>query len=199
LSLSLYLSLSLSLSLSISLSLCLSNFITDSQYREAADGGDALMTWSCLPTCLPIYLPEFFNHTWWSRHNQSMPDHSLTFLWSLSVSIKDFGALLGSLGVKCLADSFGRRNSILIVNALSVVGACLMFASKANESFEMLIVGRLVFGLFCGLVMSLNPLYIQEVSPTNLRGAFATLNQVSFATGILLGMVRIDAVCLRLK
>ena len=37
-----------------------------------------------------------------------MPDHSLTFLWSLSVSIKDFGALLGSLGVKCLADSYGR-------------------------------------------------------------------------------------------
>ncbi|KAF7650683.1 hypothetical protein LDENG_00121960 [Lucifuga dentata] len=118
-----------------------------------------------------------------------MPDHSLTLLWSLSVSIKDFGALLGSLGVKWLADSYGRRNSILIVNCLSVVGACLMFASKARKSFEVLIMGRLVFGLFCGLVMSLNPLYIQEVSPTNLRGAFATLNQVSFASGILVGMV----------
>ncbi|XP_029900431.1 solute carrier family 2, facilitated glucose transporter member 1 isoform X1 [Myripristis murdjan] len=118
-----------------------------------------------------------------------MPDHSLTLLWSFSVSVKDFGALLGSLGVKCLADSYGRRNSILIVNCLSVVGACLMFASKASESFEVLIVGRLVFGLFCGLVMSLNPLYIQEVSPTDLRGAFATLNQVSFASGILVGMV----------
>ncbi|KAJ7988795.1 hypothetical protein DPEC_G00312910 [Dallia pectoralis] len=134
-------------------------------------------------------IEDFFNHTWHSRHNQSMPDHSLTFLWSLSVSIKDFGALLGSLGVKFLADSYGRRNSILIVNALSVVGTCLMFSSKTCGSFEMLIVGRLVFGLFCGLVMSLNPLYIQEVSPTDLRGAFATLNQVFFATGILLGMV----------
>lgn len=82
-----------------------------------------------------------------------------------------------------------RRNSILIVNCLSVVGACLMSASKASRSFEVLILGRLLFGLFCGLVMSLNPLYIQEVSPTNLRGAFATLNQVSFASGILVGMV----------
>ncbi|KAM6961333.1 solute carrier family 2, facilitated glucose transporter member 1 [Aplochiton taeniatus] len=134
-------------------------------------------------------IENFFNTTWRNRHNQSMPDHSLTFLWSLSVSIKDFGAMLGSLGVKYVADSYGRRNSILIVNALSVAGACLMFASKTTESFEVLIVGRLVFGLFCGLVMSLNPLYIQEVSPTKLRGAFATLNQVSFATGILLGMV----------
>lgn len=76
------------------------------------------------------------------------------------------------------------------MNALSVVGASLMFMSKATASFEVLIVGRLIFGLFCGLVMSLNPLYIQGVSPTNLRGAFATLNQVSFASGILLGMVR---------
>ncbi|KAM8916079.1 solute carrier family 2, facilitated glucose transporter member 1 isoform 2-T2 [Spinachia spinachia] len=134
-------------------------------------------------------IEEFFNHTWRVRHNQTMPDHSLTLLLSLSVSIKDFGALLGSLGVKYLADSHGRRNSILIVNCLSVVGACLMSASKASQSFEVLILGRVVFGLFCGLVMSLNPLYIQEVSPTHLRGAFATLNQVFFATGILLGMV----------
>uniref|UniRef100_A0A3Q3FG32 Solute carrier family 2, facilitated glucose transporter member 5 n=1 Tax=Labrus bergylta TaxID=56723 RepID=A0A3Q3FG32_9LABR len=135
-------------------------------------------------------IEEFFNHTWRARHNESMPDHSLTLLWSLSVSIKDFGALLGSLGVKYLADSYG-RNSILIVNCLSMVGACLMSTSKVCESFEVLILGRLVFGLFCGLVMSLNPLYIQEVSPTNLRGAFATLNQVSFALGILLGMLQV--------
>lgn len=66
-----------------------------------------------------------------------------------------------------------------------------MIISRATESFEVLIAGRLVFGLFCGLVMSLNPLYIQEVSPTELRGAFATLNQVSFASGIFLGMVRL--------
>ncbi|XP_023807479.1 solute carrier family 2, facilitated glucose transporter member 1-like [Oryzias latipes] len=53
-------------------------------------------------------IEEFFNHTWRSRHNQTMTDHGLTLLWSLSVSIKDFGALLGSLGVKYLADSYGR-------------------------------------------------------------------------------------------
>jgi len=53
-------------------------------------------------------IEEFFNSTWRSRHNQSIPEHSLTFLWSLSVSVKDFGALLGSLGVKGLADTFGR-------------------------------------------------------------------------------------------
>ena len=47
-----------------------------------------------------------------------MPEHSLTFLWSLSVSIKDFGALLGSLGVKGLADSYGRYESLIRLNIL---------------------------------------------------------------------------------
>lgn len=65
---------------------------------------------SCTSTVQII--EEFFNQTWRARHNQSMPDHSLTLLWSLSVSIKDFGALLGSLGVKHLADSYGRCGNI---------------------------------------------------------------------------------------
>ncbi|XP_037097190.1 solute carrier family 2, facilitated glucose transporter member 1 isoform X1 [Syngnathus acus] len=134
-------------------------------------------------------MEEFFNQTWKDRYNETLSEQSLTLLWSLSVSIKDFGSLLGSLGVKYLADNFGRRNSILIVNCLSLVGVSLMVVSKTIESFEALILGRLLFGLFCGLVMSLNPLYVQEVSPTVMRGAFATLNQVSFASGILLGMV----------
>ncbi|CAL8274277.1 unnamed protein product [Merluccius merluccius] len=136
-----------------------------------------------------MVIQDFFNATWTVRNGEPMPNHTLTLLWSLSVSIKDFGALLGSLGVRHVAVAYGRRNSILIVNLLSVLGAVLMSVSKAAESFEVLIVGRLVFGLFCGLAMSLNPLYIQEVSPTNLRGAFATLNQVAFASGIFIGML----------
>ncbi|CAL8302058.1 unnamed protein product [Boreogadus saida] len=136
-----------------------------------------------------MVIQEFFNSTWRARYNVSMPNQKLTLLWSVSVSIKDFGALLGALGFKYMVDSFGRRNSILIANGLSVLGAVLMSLSKVAKSFEVLIVGRLVFGVFCGLVMSMNPLYVQEVSPTNLRGAFATLNQVAYTLGVLIGMV----------
>lgn len=62
----------------------------------------------CFLSMIFEVIEEFLNHTWRSRHNQSMPDPSLTLLWSLSVSSKDFGALLGSLGVKYLADYYGR-------------------------------------------------------------------------------------------
>ena len=53
-------------------------------------------------------IQEFFNSTWKARYNVSMPHHKLTLLWSVSVSIKDFGALLGALGFKYMVDSFGR-------------------------------------------------------------------------------------------
>lgn len=79
----------------------------------------ALEPLSCTSTVQII--EEFFNQTWRARHNQSMPDHSLTLLWSLSVSIKDFGALLGSLGVKHLADSYGRCGNISAPLAYSIL------------------------------------------------------------------------------
>ena len=82
------------------------------------------------------------------------------------------------------------------MNGLSVVGAVLISVSKVAKSFEVLIVGRLVFGMFIGLGMSMNPLYIQEVSPTILKGAVATTNTL----GILVGMVRTlhEVGCMRL-
>ncbi|MGH0122495.1 UNVERIFIED_CONTAM: hypothetical protein FKN15_005413 [Acipenser sinensis] len=65
----------------------------------------------------------------------------------------------------------------------------ILWAVTLCGSLGLIITGRLVFGLFCGLCMSLNPLYIQEVSPTVLRGAFTIMSHVSFSLGILVGMV----------
>ncbi|CAL8297251.1 unnamed protein product [Arctogadus glacialis] len=42
--------------------------------------------------------------------------------------------------------------------------------------------------MFIGLGMSMNPLYIQEVSPNNLKGAVATTNTLGILVGMLLSM-----------
>jgi len=57
-------------------------------------------------------------------------------------------------------------------------------------SYEMVIAGRLVIGLFCGLFTGLTPMYIGEVSPTPLRGAFGTLHQCGVVVGILIAQVK---------
>ncbi|KAK7886351.1 hypothetical protein WMY93_025972 [Mugilogobius chulae] len=53
----------------------------------------------------------------------------------------------------------------------------------------MIIVGRLVIGVFCGLCTGLTPMYVGEISPTALRGAFGTLHQLGVVIGILIAQI----------
>ncbi|XP_066487972.1 solute carrier family 2, facilitated glucose transporter member 3-like [Tiliqua scincoides] len=132
---------------------------------------------------------EFINQTWIGRTNAPISENLLTLLWSFSVSIFTVGGMIGSLSVGLFVDRFGRRNSILIVNVLAISGGLLMGFSKLAKAVEMLIIGRFVIGLFCGLCTGFVPMYISEISPTALRGAFGTLNQVGVVVGILVAQV----------
>lgn len=85
--------------------------------------------------------------------------------------------------------SLCRRNSMFLVNILAVIGGGLMGFCTLFSSFEMVIAGRLIIGLFCGLFTGLTPMYVGEVSPTPLRGAFGTLHQLGVVVGILIAQV----------
>ncbi|XP_007469433.1 PREDICTED: solute carrier family 2, facilitated glucose transporter member 3 isoform X2 [Lipotes vexillifer] len=98
-----------------------------------------------------------------------------------------FAVTIATIGL--FVNRFGRRNSMLIVNLLAIAGGCLMGFCKIAESFEMLILGRLVIGLFCGLCTGFVPMYIGEIAPTALRGAFGTLNQLGIVIGILVAQI----------
>ncbi|XP_066568519.1 solute carrier family 2, facilitated glucose transporter member 3 isoform X2 [Amia ocellicauda] len=97
--------------------------------------------------------------------------------------------MAGSFSVSVLVNRFGRRNSMLLVNVLALVGGVLMGLCTVAHSYEMLILGRLCIGLFCGLCTGLTPMYVGEVSPTSLRGAFGTLHQLGVVIGILIAQV----------
>lgn len=80
---------------------------------------------------------------------------------------------------------------MLGVNILALVGGILMGFSRLAGAVEMLIIGRFIIGIFCGLCTGFVPMYISEVSPTALRGAFGTLNQLGIVVGILVAQVRL--------
>lgn len=88
-----------------------------------------------------------------------------------------------------------RRRSMFLVNSLALIGGLLMGFSTLCSSYEMVIAGRLVIGLFCGLFTGLTPMYVGEVSPTPLRGAFGTLHQLGVVVGILIAQVSKRAPC----
>ncbi|KAJ6668504.1 hypothetical protein lerEdw1_011986 [Lerista edwardsae] len=134
-------------------------------------------------------IKEFLNETWIERTNGPIPSNLLTLLWSISVSIFTVGGMIGSFSVGLFVNRFGRRNSMLMVNILAIIGGILMGFSKLAKAVEMLIIGRFVIGLFCGLCTGFVPMYISEVSPTALRGAFGTLNQLGVVVGILVAQI----------
>ncbi|KAG8546814.1 hypothetical protein GDO81_029786 [Engystomops pustulosus] len=118
-----------------------------------------------------------------------MSESMLTSLWSLSVAIFSVGGMFGSLSVGYFANRFGRRNSMLLVNIFALVGGALMALSKLGHSYEMIIIGRFIIGIFSGFCTGLVPMYIGEMAPTAYRGALGTLNQLGIVVGILIAQI----------
>ncbi|EMP39678.1 Solute carrier family 2, facilitated glucose transporter member 3, partial [Chelonia mydas] len=134
-------------------------------------------------------IQAFFNQTLELQRGTPTSSELLTSLWSLSVAIFSVGGMIGSFSVGLFVNRFGRRNSMLLVNILAFVGGTLMGFSKMAKAVEMLILGRFIIGLFCGLSTGFVPMYISEISPTALRGAFGTLNQLGIVVGILVAQI----------
>uniref|UniRef100_A0A674N0F9 Solute carrier family 2 member 1 n=1 Tax=Takifugu rubripes TaxID=31033 RepID=A0A674N0F9_TAKRU len=131
----------------------------------------------------------FINSTWLDRYQEPITKSSLTAIWSITVAIFSIGGIFGSFSVGLFVNRFGRRNSMLMANVLAFIAAALMGFSKMGRSWEMLIAGRFVVGLYSGLSTGFVPMYVGEVSPTSLRGALGTLHQLGIVIGILIAQV----------
>ncbi|XP_004610709.2 solute carrier family 2, facilitated glucose transporter member 3 isoform X2 [Sorex araneus] len=134
-------------------------------------------------------IKAFLNDTLLDKLGEPPSEVMITTLWSVSVAIFSIGGMIGSFSVGLFVNRFGRRNSMLIVNVFAIIGGCLMGFCKLGKSVEMLVIGRLVIGFFCGLCTGFVPMYIGEISPTAQRGAFGTLNQLGIVVGILVAQI----------
>lgn len=79
---------------------------------------------------------------------------------------------------------------MLMTNVLAFAAAAFMGFSKLAASWEMLIIGRFIVGLYSGLSTGFVPMYVEEISPTSIRGALGTLHQLGVVLGILMAQVR---------
>ncbi|XP_006200874.1 solute carrier family 2, facilitated glucose transporter member 2 [Vicugna pacos] len=153
--------------------------------RKAVNN-DAIHSTKELPTVphrespTPISWPE----------EETMASASLiTLFWSLSVSSFAVGGMIASFFGGLLGDRLGRIKALLVSNILSLAGALLMGFSKLGPSHILIIAGRGISGLYCGLISGLVPMYVGEVAPTTLRGAMGTLHQLAIVMGILISQI----------
>ncbi|HLW81485.1 MAG TPA: sugar porter family MFS transporter [Candidatus Acidoferrales bacterium] len=109
--------------------------------------------------------------------------------FSLSTSQEEFvvaavlvGAVIGAIIGGRLSDRFGRRNVLIQVALLFIIGA---IGTALAPTPTWLAIGRVVVGVAIGVASFTAPLYISEVSPARVRGKLVSLNQLMITIGIV--------------
>lgn len=90
---------------------------------------------------------------------------------------------LAAVGAACsgkLNDLLGRRLSLIIGCFVFTLGALLMAIA---DSYETLLVGRMVVGYAVGISSSTVPQYIAELAPPARRGVLVSINNAAIVTG----------------
>eukprot|EP01018_Ginkgo_biloba_P031735 Gb_22997 [translate_table: standard] len=104
--------------------------------------------------------------------------------WVVSITLA--GATVGSFTGGALSDKLGRRRTFHLDAIPLIVGALI---SATAKSVQAMIIGRMLAGIGIGITSSLVPLYISEISPTHIRGALGSVNQLFICVGILVALV----------
>ena len=100
----------------------------------------------------------------------------------LAMSVALIGCMIGATLCGSLADRIGRR-WLLIVSSLIFFFSAL--GTGAFNSFTAFLCARFVGGIGIGVASGLSPMYIAEVSPSDIRGRLVSLNQMTIVLGIL--------------
>ncbi|XP_064457955.1 glucose transporter type 1-like isoform X2 [Ornithodoros turicata] len=134
-------------------------------------------------------LEDFISSVYQERTGYQISKNFKDWLWAITVSIFAIGGMVGGISGSMIANRFGRKGGLLINNILGILGGSLMGFSNASRSIELLIFGRLIIGINCGLNTALVPMYLLEISPVPLRGGLGTVSQVGVTVGMLLSQI----------
>lgn len=134
-------------------------------------------------------ISEFINRTKRESGQQDPSEAEIDLIFSVIVSIYCVGGCIGALLTTIVADRLGRRDG-LFYNCFLVLLACpLMASARSLHSYRLLIFGRFLIGINAGLNAGLGPLYLNEIAPVNLRGAFGTIYQLVLTLSIFMSNV----------
>ncbi|WZZ22265.1 hypothetical protein YC2023_123652 [Brassica napus] len=111
-------------------------------------------------------------------------DNAVLQGWIVSALLA--GATVGSFTGGALADKFGRTRTFQLDAIPLAIGA---FLCATAQSVQTMIVGRLLAGVGIGISSAIVPLYISEISPTEIRGALGSVNQLFICIGILAALI----------
>ena len=92
--------------------------------------------------------------------------------------------------MNCHINSLQTQGGLLLNNILMAAGGLCMIAAKYAGTYWLLILGRFVIGINCGVNAGIAPMYLSEISPTALRGSIGTVYQLVITISILFSQVQ---------
>lgn len=117
-------------------------------------------------------------------------EKTLQELWGLNATMHGlamssalWGTVLGSLIGGWPTDRFGRKQTLLWVGLLFLVGS--LWSAFAHEVYSFM-AARFIGGVAIGISTIAAPLYISEISPAESRGRLAGMFQFNIVFGILI-------------
>ena len=107
-------------------------------------------------------------------------------LQGVAMSTALVGCLVGAMVAGAAADKYGRKPLLMTAAVLFTVSA---IATGLFNDFTLFNIARFIGGVGIGVASALSPMYIAEVSPTEIRGRMVSLNQMTIVLGILAAQI----------
>ena len=104
--------------------------------------------------------------------------------WAMSSAL--IGCVVGAVISGFVSDKYGRKKSLLGAAFLFTIAS---LGTGLAGSFGTFVGFRLLGGIGIGLASALSPMYIAEIAPSEIRGRFVSLNQMTIVIGILLAQI----------
>ncbi|XP_038704002.1 sugar transporter ERD6-like 11 isoform X2 [Tripterygium wilfordii] len=100
--------------------------------------------------------------------------------YSFFGSTMTIGGMIGALFSGRVASIIGRKGAMWLSELFLIIGWLAIIFAKVAWVLDM---GRLLIGLGVGLITYVVPVYIAEITPKDLRGAFSSSNQLMVNLG----------------
>ncbi|OMJ72036.1 hypothetical protein SteCoe_29620 [Stentor coeruleus] len=104
------------------------------------------------------------------------------FYVTLFSTLVPFGAIFGGMATGVLSNKYGRRGSIMIMDAVMLFGSCIAIL----PSTLLFGVGRFITGVASGFFLTIGPVFINEITPDELIPTYGPIIQITNNTGIVL-------------
>lgn len=104
--------------------------------------------------------------------------------WAMSSAL--VGCLFGALLSGAWSDRYGRKKMLIIASVLFSLSA---YGTGVVDSFDWFVIYRIVGGLGIGIASNISPVYIAEIAPSDVRGRFVSINQLTIVLGILAAQI----------